>query len=100
MIPQSTTGCPPESLRLIEAWLIRNGYIAAISRVTPSILQADPGVPNTITGWRLTWSLRTTRTKNGWEEFGSLWVADGAGPSATTTLFTSASLGSHVSDDG
>lgn len=91
----NTIDSAPESLQLIEAWLIRHGYVANTRWVAANSRWHGPAVPNTITGWLLTWSLRTTK---GWVECGSLLVAAGVAHSPTTTLFTSESAGSRASD--
>jgi len=95
MTSQSTIAYPPESLRRIEAWLIKHNYVAHTKRVSPGTPWRGPAVPSTTTGWLLTWS---ARTMTGWAECGSLWVADGVGPSPITTLFTSESTGSRASN--
>lgn len=82
----STTGCPPESLLRLAAWLSNNGYVHGMKLVSPSSQLPDLGVPSTTTGWRLTWSRRTTR---GWVESGSLWVVAGEEPLLTMIPFIS-----------
>lgn len=79
MTSQNTTGSPPESLRGIAHWLTSNGYVIGLKQVSQGSLLPGPGVVNTITGWRLTWSRKTTK---GWVECGSLLVEDGEVPLA------------------
>ena len=86
MTSQNSTDWPPESLRPIAHWLTRNGYVIGLKRVRPGTLSPGPGVVNTISGWRLTWSRKTTK---GWVECGSLLVEDGEVPFPTTILSTS-----------
>lgn len=86
MTSQIITDSPPESLRGIAHWLTSNGYVIGLKRVNRGSLLPGPGVVNTITGWRLTWSRKTT---SGWVECGSLLVADGEVPLAGTIPCTS-----------
>lgn len=82
----SITDSPPESLLRLVAWLNNNGYVHGMKRVSPTSRLPVLGVPSTTTGWRLTWSRRTTR---GWVESGSLWAADGEEPLLTMIPFIS-----------
>lgn len=95
MMSLNTIDSPPESLQRIEAWLIKHGYVANTRWVCANSRWHGPAVPNTITGWLLTWSLRTTK---GWVECGSLLVAAGVAHSPVTTLFTSESTGFPASN--
>lgn len=95
MTTQNTSDSALESLRAIAHWLTSEGYTIGIKRVSPGSLQPAPGVVNTITGWQLTWSRKTT---NGWAECGHLMVADGEAPLRLTTQSISALRG-FLADD-
>lgn len=96
MMSQNTTVYPPVSLQRLAASLIKQGYVVGLKRARASIPWHGPDAVSTTSGWRLTWSRRTTSS---WEEFGSLWEADGAAPSLITTPFISESTGFHVAAD-